>query len=63
WFYVFVVYGSIITVPFLLFAEEFQRFQRERDSRKYVFGFLLQFLVYIAAFLWAVAVLTAAGKF
>lgn len=50
--YVFVAYGSIICIPFLLTEKIFNGLVRKEGIKKYVVAFFTQFLAYLIGFIW-----------
>jgi len=51
--YVFLVYGSLITIPFILNRDSFEFLKRKNNKRKYFVAFFSQFLAYLFGFMWA----------
>jgi len=50
--YVFVVYGSLICIPYLLTTQNFNGLVRKEGIKKYVVAFFTQFLAYLFGFIW-----------
>jgi len=50
--YIFAAYGSLVSVPFLLTKDEFEKFQRKEGNGKYIVAFFSQFIAYIIGTLW-----------
>jgi len=50
--YVFVVYGSLICIPYLLTTQNFNGLVRKEGIKKYVVAFAAQFLAYLFGFIW-----------
>lgn len=50
--YIFAVYGSIVSIPFLLVGDAFDKMRGKEDKVKYIVAFLAQFLAYIFGSLW-----------
>jgi hypothetical protein len=50
--YVFVVYGSLISIPYLLTKKHFDSLVRKEGIKKFIVAFAAQFLAYLFGFLW-----------
>ncbi len=51
--YIFAVYGSFVSIPFLLMKDEFDKKQKRKEGKKrYIVAFLAQFIAYIVGTLW-----------
>lgn len=50
--YVFVVYGSLICIPYLLTTKLFNSLVRKEGIKKFVVAFFAQFLAYLFGFIW-----------
>lgn len=50
--FIFVVYGSLVSIPFLFYGLEFQIYIRLENKKKYLKAFAAQCLGYIAGFIW-----------
>ncbi len=55
--YIFTIYGSFVSIPFMLTRDDFDRIPRKEKKVKYVVAFFTQFIAYIVGTLW-IALLT-----
>jgi len=53
YFYVFMVYGSIMSLPFLVTSDEFTQYVRIKPFSKFVVAFISLLFVYVIGTLWA----------
>ena len=56
--YIFAVYGSFVSIPFMLTSDDFDKIQRKENKIKYVVAFFTQFIAYIMGTLWIVLLRT-----
>ena len=52
--YIFAVYGSLVSIPFLLAGDGFDKIPRKENRIKYIVAFFTQFIAYIVGALWIV---------
>lgn len=50
--YVFVVYGSLICIPYLFTIQNFEGLVRKEGIKRFVVAFFTQFLAYLFGFIW-----------
>ena len=50
--YIFLVYGSLVSIPFILVEDIFDKIQRKENKVKYIIAFFAQFIAYIVGTLW-----------
>lgn len=50
--YIFLAYGSLVSIPFILAEDGFNKIQRKENKVKYIIAFFAQFIVYIVGTLW-----------
>lgn len=50
--YIFAVYGSFVSIPFILVEDDFNKISRKVNKVKYVVAFFSQFIAYIIGTLW-----------
>lgn len=59
--YIFLVYGSFVSIPFLLVEDDFDKIRRKENKVKYVIAFFAQFIAYIIGTLWILLLTTFVG--
>lgn len=52
--YIFTVYGSFVSIPFMLTSDDFNKIPRKENKVKYVVAFFTQFIAYIIGTLWII---------
>ncbi len=50
--YIFTVYGSFVSIPFMLTNDDFDKIPRKENKVKYIIAFFAQFIAYIVGILW-----------
>lgn len=50
--FIFLVYGSVMCIPFVFYRHEFEEFSRQSSKSRYWKTFLAQCLGYVGGFLW-----------
>jgi hypothetical protein len=60
--YIFVAYGSLISIPFLLAGSGFDKIPRKKSKIKYIVAFFTQFIAYIVGTLWMALLMVFFGS-
>jgi len=59
--YIFAVYGSFVSIPFMLTRDDFDKIKRKENKVKYVVAFFSQFIAYVIGFLWMALLMNLFG--